>query len=89
MIRKYGTISEMNIAMDTEFVNWNAFEVRPEYYLPRRNQYLNSSWYREIQAFKIHQKADGIAAGAAAKAVIELLVRVNTEGGGFFLVKGA
>jgi multiple sugar transport system permease protein len=58
MIRKYGTITEMNIAMDTEFVNWNAFEVRPEYYLPRRNQYLNSSWYREIQAFKKTQPID-------------------------------
>jgi ABC-type glycerol-3-phosphate transport system permease component len=55
MIQQYGTITEMNLALDTEFVNWNAFEVLPEYYLPRRNQYLTSPWYKSIQAFKATQ----------------------------------
>ncbi len=40
-------------------------------------------------AFIIHDKADGVAAGAAAKAVVELLVGADTEGRGFFLVEGA
>ncbi|MNP25545.1 hypothetical protein D3C76_1183580 [compost metagenome] len=37
----------------------------------------------------VHDEAKGIAAGAAAEAVVELLVRADGEGGGLFLVERA
>jgi hypothetical protein len=44
---------------------------------------------RKILTVVVHNKANGIAACAAAKAVIELFVRVYAERGGFFVVKRA
>src|SRR5690606_20607197 len=43
----------------------------------------------KVQALEVHQEADGIAAGAAAEAVVELLVRADTERGGLLVVEGA
>ena len=43
----------------------------------------------EIQALKVHDKAKRIAAGAAAEAIIELLVRADAEGGRLFIMKRA
>ena len=43
----------------------------------------------KLQLVQIHQKADGIAARAAAEAVVELLVRAYREGGRLFLMEGA
>src|SRR5690606_2829636 len=43
----------------------------------------------KVQSLEIHQEADGIAAGAAAETVIELLVRADAERGGLLVVEGA
>ena len=45
--------------------------------------------FHKAHAGVVHQKADGIAVLAAAKAVIELLGGADTEGGRFFSVKRA
>lgn len=56
MMRRYNrSITRMNIAMDTEFVNWNAYVVSPEYYLPRRNAFLTGRWHQALRAFKQRQ----------------------------------
>jgi len=39
----------------------------------------------KIQVVVVHDEAEGIATSAAAKAVIELFVRADAEGGGFSL----
>ncbi len=44
---------------------------------------------REIDRVEIHDKADGIAAGAAAKAIVKLLFGLNAKRRGFFVVKRA
>jgi len=43
----------------------------------------------EIQVVVVHEKAEGIAAGAAAEAVIELLVGADAERRGFLFVERA
>ena len=43
----------------------------------------------KFQIFVIHQKADGAAVGAAAETVVELLVRADGKGRGFFVVERA
>ena len=43
----------------------------------------------KVQSVVLHDEANGIAAGTAAEAVVKLLVRVDRERGGFFLVEGA
>ncbi len=43
----------------------------------------------EIQVVVVHDEAEGVAAGAAAETVIELLVGADGEGGGLFLVERA
>ncbi len=43
----------------------------------------------EVEPFVFHQEADRVAAGAAAEAVVELLVGVDAEGGAFLVVEGA
>ena len=45
--------------------------------------------FGEGQVVVIHQEADGIAADATTKAVIETFLGVDAEGGGFFLMKRA
>ena len=43
----------------------------------------------EVQSLVLHQEADGGAVGAAAEAVVELLVVADGERGGLLVVKGA
>lgn len=43
----------------------------------------------EVQVVMVHDEAEGVTASAAAKAVIELLVRADAERRGFFFVEGA
>ena len=43
----------------------------------------------EVQVVVVHEKAEGIAARAAAKAVVELLVGADAERGGLFFVERA
>lgn len=43
----------------------------------------------EVQIVVVHDEAQGVAAGAAAEAVVELLVGADREGGGFLLVERA
>src|SRR5690606_19181737 len=43
----------------------------------------------KAQSLVIHDKTQGVAAGAAAKAVIELLVGTDGKRGGLFFVEGA
>jgi hypothetical protein len=43
----------------------------------------------EFEPLELHHETNGIAARAAAEAVVELLVRVDAEGGGFLVVEGA
>ena len=43
----------------------------------------------KFQLIVVHDEAEGIAAGAAAEAVVELLVRADGERGGLFLVERA
>src|SRR5690606_15005305 len=43
----------------------------------------------KVQALEVRQEADGIAPGAAAETVIELLVRADAERGGRLVVEGA
>src|SRR5690606_8731803 len=43
----------------------------------------------KVQVVMIHDEAEGVAAGAAAEAVIELLVRADAEGGRLFVMEGA
>src|SRR5690606_38879361 len=43
----------------------------------------------EVQTVVVHDEAEGIAAGATAEAVVELLVRADAERGGLFLVERA
>lgn len=48
-------ITEINRNLETDFLNWNVVEVRPEFYLPRRNSLLNTSWYTRYRLFKQQQ----------------------------------
>ncbi len=50
-------------------------------------QFFNS--LDEVQIVVVHHEAEGVTASAAAKAIVELLVRADTEGGGFLFVKRA
>jgi len=50
-------IVDLNKALGMEFVNWNAFIVTPEYYLPRRNALQTSAFYEELRSFKAEQGA--------------------------------
>ncbi len=43
----------------------------------------------EVQLVVVHDEAEGVAAGAAAKAVVELFVRADAEGRRLFLVERA
>src|SRR5690606_37840515 len=43
----------------------------------------------EVQVVVVHHEAQGVATGAAAEAVVELLVRADREGRGLFLVERA
>ncbi|MCY1512266.1 hypothetical protein D9M68_467200 [compost metagenome] len=43
----------------------------------------------EVQVVVVHDEAEGVAAGAAAEAVIELLVRADAEGWRLFVMEGA
>ena len=43
----------------------------------------------KIEPLVIHHEADGIAASAATKAVVELALWVHREGGGFLVVERA
>lgn len=43
----------------------------------------------EIQVVVVHEKAEGVAAGAAAEAVIELLVGADAERRGFLFMERA
>ena len=45
--------------------------------------------FRKAEVVVFHQEAHGVAGGAAAEAVVELLVRGDGEGGRLFLVEGA
>ena len=44
---------------------------------------------REVDVLVVHQEAEGIAAGAAAEAVVELLLGVHREGRRLLVVEGA
>ena len=43
----------------------------------------------KLQAFEIHQETDRGAVGAAAEAMVKLLLRADREGRRFFVVEGA
>ncbi|MNN50659.1 hypothetical protein D3C81_1652550 [compost metagenome] len=43
----------------------------------------------KLQVVVVHDEAEGVAAGAAAEAVVELLVRADAERGGLFVVERA
>jgi hypothetical protein len=44
---------------------------------------------RKVDVLVVHDEAEGVAAGAAAEAVVELLLGIDAEGGGLFVVEGA
>ena len=55
MTRFRGDIEAANTELDTEFVNWFAFFVLPEDYLPRRNKPSDTGFYRAFRDFKARQ----------------------------------
>ncbi len=55
MARYHDDIEAANRALDTEFVNWFAFFLLPEDYLPRRNKRPTTGFYRAFRAFKARQ----------------------------------
>ena len=55
MAEFHGDIEAANTELDTEFVNWFAFFVLPEDYLPRRNKPSDTGFYRAFRDFKARQ----------------------------------
>ena len=56
LIAEYeGDIARMNRALGTEFVNWNAFFLQPEDYLPRRNTPFTTPFAARFDRFKAAQ----------------------------------
>ena len=43
----------------------------------------------KVEVLVVHEKTEGVTAGAATEAVVELLFRIDAEGGGFLVVEGA
>jgi multiple sugar transport system permease protein len=48
-------IGSLNQELETEFLNWNVVEVRPEFYLQRRSSLLTNPWYTSYRQFKQQQ----------------------------------